>query len=128
LQINSYTNDNKTGRLDLKNKAFVSDFGRVLMALLFIFLFFGCSTQKNTWLSRNYHSISAKYNGYFNARESYREGTRRLSEQHQDNFDNVLSIFRYGNEAQARSINNFMDVAYQKASLVIRRHSMYIRG
>jgi tetratricopeptide (TPR) repeat protein len=128
LQINSYNNDNKTGRLDLKNKAFVSDLGRVLIALLFIFLFFGCSTQKNTWLSRNYHSISAKYNGYFNARESYREGTRRLSEQHQDNFDNVLSIFRYGNEAQARSINNFMDVAFQKASLVVRRHSMYIRG
>jgi len=121
-------NDNKTGRLDLKNKVLISATGRVFGALLFVFLLFGCSTQKNTWLNRNYHSISAKYNGYFNARESYRDGLRRLSDQHQDNFDNVLSIFRYGNEAQAGGISNFMDVAYQKASLVIRRHSMFIRG
>ncbi len=121
-------NENKTGRLDLKNMVFTSATGRVFVALLFVFLLFGCSTQKNTWLNRNYHSISAKYNGYFNARESYRDGLRRLSDQHQDNFDHVLSIFRYGNEAQARSIDNFMDVAYQKASLVIRRHSMFIRG
>ncbi len=112
----------------MKNKVLISATGRVFMALLFVFLLFGCSTQKNTWLNRNYHSISAKYNGYFNARESYRDGLRRLSDQHQDNFDNVLSIFRYGNEAQAGSISNFMDVAYQKASLVIRRHSMFIRG
>lgn len=95
---------------------------------LFLFAFVGCSTQKNSWTNRNYHSISAKFNGYFNARESYRQGVKRLAEQHQDNFDDVLSIYRYGNEAQAGGISNFMDVAYQKSSLVIRRHSMFIRG
>lgn len=47
---------------------------------------------------------------------------------HHDNFDQVLSIFRYGNEAQARAVAGNMEVAYQKASLVIRRHSMFIRG
>ena len=112
----------------MKNKAIHSVKGRGILLALVVFLVVGCSTQKNSWLSRNYHSVSAKYNGYFNARESYREGLRRLAEQHQDNFDEVLSIYRYGNEAQAGSIKNFMDVAYQKSSLVIRRHSMFIRG
>lgn len=128
MQNQSYYKENKTGRFDLKNKAFLNGVGRVLIALLCIFLWSGCSTQKNSWLNRNYHSISAKYNGYFNARESYRAGLKRLSEQHQDNFENVLSIYRYGNDAQARAIASNMDVAYQKASIVIRRHSMFIRG
>lgn len=128
MQIRSYYYDQKKGLLVLRNKAFHSFLGRGSIFALLLFVFVGCSTQKNSWLSRNYHSISAKYNGYFNARESYRQGVNRLSDQHQDNFDNVLSIYRYGNEAQAGGISNFMDVAYQKASLVIRRHSMFIRG
>ena len=88
----------------------------------------GCSTQKNALPNRLYHSINAKYNGYFNARENYREGLRRLSMAHIDNYDQVLHIFRYGNEQQASAVSTYMDVVYQKASLVIRRHSMNIRG
>ncbi len=99
------------------------------MVILPLLLFgWACSTQKNKLPNRLYHSINAKYNGYFNARESYREGIRRLSAAHNDNYEQVLSIFRYGNEQQATMVGNYMDVAYQKASIVIRRHSMNIRG
>jgi tetratricopeptide (TPR) repeat protein len=101
---------------------------RLLAFSLLLLFTWGCSTQKNTFVNRSYHTISAKYNGYFNARESFREGKRRLAEQHVDNYETTLSIFRYGTEQQARSVANYMDVAYQKASIVIRRHSMNIRG
>jgi tetratricopeptide (TPR) repeat protein len=97
-------------------------------SLILILFFAGCSTQKNTLLNRNYHSITTKYNGYFNARESYREGLTRLSNMHEDNYENVLSIFKYGSEQQMGTISANMDVAYQKASTAIRRHSMNIRG
>jgi tetratricopeptide (TPR) repeat protein len=100
-----------------------------LVVLLPLMLFgWACSTQKNKLPNRLYHSVNAKYNGYFNARESYREGVRRLSAAHNDNYEQVLSIFRYGNEQQTSMVANYMDVAYQKASIVIRRHSMNIRG
>lgn len=99
-----------------------------LVPILFIVVGWGCSTQKNALPNRLYHSINAKYNGYFNARENYREGLRRLSDTHTDNYDQVLKVFRYGTEQQAASIANNMDMAYQKASIVIRRHSMNIRG
>ncbi len=99
-----------------------------LLSISFIVVGWGCSTQKNTLPNRLYHSINAKYNGYFNAKESYQEGLRRLSDMHTDNYDQVLKVFRYGTEQQAASIANNMDVAYQKASIVIRRHSMNIRG
>lgn len=93
-----------------------------------ILVSWGCSTQKNKLPNRLYHSLNAKYNGYFNARENYREGIKRLSAAHIDNYDHVLNIFRYGNEQQASSISSYMDVTYQKASIVIRKHSMNIRG
>ncbi len=100
----------------------------LLGSILFLLFFAGCSTQKNTFLNRNYHSITTLYNGYFNARESYRDGLRRLSNMHEDNYENVLSIFKYGSEQQMGSISSNMDIAYQKASTAIRRHSMNIRG
>ncbi len=99
----------------------------VCFTLLLVFLA-ACSTQKNNFTNRTYHTINAKYNGYFNARESYREGLQRLSDMHQDNYEEVLRIFRYGTPQQAASVNSQMEVAYQKASIVIRRHSMNIRG
>lgn len=100
----------------------------VICGVLMLFFVLGCSTQKNTFVNRNYHSITTKYNGYFNARESYREGLRRLAQLHEDNYEDVLSVFKYGSEQQMRTISGNMEIAYQKASTAIRRHSMNIRG
>ncbi len=101
---------------------------RFIVYFLILFIGWSCSTQKNTFVNRNYHSITTKYNGYFNARESYRDGLARLDQMHEDNYEDVLSIFRYGSEQQAASVAGNMDIAYQKASTAIRRHSMNIRG
>lgn len=87
-----------------------------------------CSTQKNTLVNRNFHSITTKYNGFFNARESYREGLRRLEQSHEDNYEEVLSVFRYGSPQSRAGVSGQMEVAYQKASTAIRRHSMNIKG
>ena len=97
-----------------------------LVALLL--LFWGCSTQKNSFVNRTYHTINAKYNGYFNAREAYEEALKQLDENHTDNYEEVLDIFRYGSEQERAAVRSNMEVAYEKASLVIRRHSMNIRG
>ena len=102
--------------------------GLLLIALLSVLLQWGCSTQKNTFVNRTYHTVNAKYNGFFNARENYRQGIVRLSESHVDNYDQVLSVFRYGTEQDRPGVRGQMEIAYEKASLVIRRHSMNIRG
>jgi tetratricopeptide (TPR) repeat protein len=103
-------------------------FNTRILILLFIFLLWGCSTQKNTFVNRNFHSITTKYNGYFNARESYNDGVRKLNDIHEDNYEDILSIFRYGSKQQASTVASNMDRAYQKASLAIRKHSMNIKG
>ncbi len=101
---------------------------RIAVYLILLVMGWSCSTQKNTFVNRNFHSITTKYNGYFNARENYLEGLRSLDQMHEDNYEDVLSIFRYGSDQQAGSVAGNMDIAYQKASTAIRRHSMNIRG
>ncbi len=101
---------------------------RLLLIGTFITLGVSCSTKKNTIVNRNFHSITTKYNGFFNARESYNAGVKKLEQLHEDNFEDVLSIFRYGSKQQASSVAGDMETAYQKASTAIRRHSMNIKG
>ncbi len=100
----------------------------LLGPVFFLLLFQGCSTQKDSFVNRTFHQINAKYNGYFNAKEIFNESMKTLSDAHTDNYEHVLSVFRYGTEQDAASISSNMDVIYEKASLVIRRHSMDIRG
>jgi len=88
----------------------------------------GCSTQRNTWLNRNFHQVNAWYNGLFNAQASFNQGMRVLSDEHNDNFDQPLSIFRYATANQRQQISSNMQTAYTKSSRVVARHSMFIRG
>ncbi|MBS4012723.1 MAG: tetratricopeptide repeat protein [Bacteroidetes bacterium] len=97
--------------------------------LVFIILtFLSCSTEKNRFLNRAYHSINTKYNGYFNARESYNNALKSLERNHLDNYEEVLSIFMYGTEQSRKSVSSNMDIAYEKCSRVIRKHSMNIKN
>ncbi len=104
-------------------------YNHLLLALLSVIIIFaGCSTQKDRFVNRAYHIINAKYNGYFNARESYREALQNLEDAHKDNYESILEIFKYGTEDDLAAIESNMDVAYKKSSVVIQRHSMNIRG
>lgn len=91
-------------------------------------IFAGCSTQKDQWANRTYHQINAKYNGLFNAEEIYKETLEYLEDSHEDNYEQILHIFQYAGEQEAQSIESDMDIIYEKASVVIQRHSMNIDG
>ncbi|MDO8929858.1 MAG: hypothetical protein Q7W54_12830, partial [Bacteroidota bacterium] len=39
----------------------------------------GCSTEKNTVVSRAYNNVTAHYNVYFNGRESLRAGVEKVN-------------------------------------------------
>jgi len=95
---------------------------------LFIIIFYGCCTQTDRFVNRAYHTVNAKYNGYFNAKESYKQGLERLANSHQDNFEDILHIFQYGTEQDAQSIESNLETAIEKSSIVIQQHSMNIDG
>lgn len=69
----------------------------------------------------------SRYNGYFNAKEIFKSNKKTIEEGHKDDFSEVLPLFIYPNEEQAKSIYPDMDKIIEKTSTVIDRHSMYIK-
>jgi tetratricopeptide (TPR) repeat protein len=91
---------------------------------LIVSLLTGCSTEKNTLISRSYHNLTANYNIFFNGSESFKKGMRRAQEEYIDDYTQVLSIFVYDDPAIAQAIAPDMEVSISKASKVITLHSI----
>jgi tetratricopeptide (TPR) repeat protein len=92
------------------------------------FLFTGCSTKKKGVINRFYHNTTAKYNGYWNGREAVREGVKSLETNQVDDYEQILPVFPVGNAQTATSVYPQMDRGIDKASMVIGKHSMLIKG
>lgn len=90
---------------------------------MIIFLF-SCSQQKNTPVSRTYHSVTAKYNILFNGDQGYLKGMKRIDDNFKDDYSRILPVFTYGNKDIASSISSDMDLGIKKASKLITLHSI----
>ncbi len=98
------------------------------IALFLLVAITGCSTKKNTIFSRTYHGVTAKYNGYFNGKLRLKDGITKLANAHEDKYDRTLSIFKYANAQKAKTAFPDLDEVIKKASIVIQRHSIEIKG
>lgn len=99
-----------------------------LAAIALLCIVSACGTRKNNIVSRSYHGTTTHYNYYFNARERMKQGAQALADAHQDKYDRVLSVFKYGDVAKAKSVYPDMDEAIKKASVAIQRHSIYAKS
>ena len=100
-----------------------------LIAIFFIAVIWSsCSVKKNNVVSCNYHGMITHYNFFFNARERVRTGSASLATSHEDKYDRVLSIFKYGDLTKAKSVFPDMDEAMKKVSIAISRNSMVLKG
>jgi tetratricopeptide (TPR) repeat protein len=96
--------------------------------LLFLIVFLpGCSTQKNTPVTRFYHNVTSRYNIYFNGSESYNKGIRKMEETFQDDYSEILPVFLYGDPDVAKTISSDMDRAIKKCSKLISLHSITVK-
>jgi tetratricopeptide (TPR) repeat protein len=86
-----------------------------------------CSTKKNTWLSRNFHSLSTHYNGWFYTNEIINESVDKIQKAHKDDYDKILPMYIYGSIEEAKTMTPDMEKAYKKISTCIGRHSMLIK-
>ncbi|MCO6500764.1 MAG: tetratricopeptide repeat protein [Vicingus serpentipes] len=89
--------------------------------------FLGCSRKKNSFTRRAYHNTTARYNGYFNAREIKKENVATLYNEYKDDYSEILPLFIYPDEVKSKSMYPDMDKIIEKCSEVIDRHSMYIK-
>ena len=99
---------------------------KYFLILIFIIVY-GCSTKKNTGLTRFYHSLTTKYNILFNGTESYKEGLKTYENSYTDDYSKILPIFIYGNEELASSVKPGMDRTIEKSTKSIRLHSITVK-
>ncbi|MDO8951927.1 MAG: tetratricopeptide repeat protein, partial [Draconibacterium sp.] len=98
-----------------------------LHTILFIFLvwvFAGCSTEKNTWSTRTFHNINSQYNVYFNASESVKKGVLNIEDRIDDDFTRLLPIYKSSVSSAGQLVKSDMDNAIIKCSKLIEIHSI----
>lgn len=92
--------------------------------VLAIMLLLACSTEKNTFVNRNFHSINAHYNGYFNANELLRQSLETYRNSTVEDYYNILPVDPVPNAEEVTGMYPAIDTAISKCVKVIRDHSM----
>ncbi len=92
--------------------------------LLILVILWGCSTKKNTSLSRGYHNLTAHYNVYFNGIESFKEGVKAIEDGNTDDYTQVLSVFPDSKPGSESVASSQMDRAIEKGTKLIKVHSI----
>lgn len=96
-------------------------------------LLFSCSTKKDTFINRNFHSVTTKYNVLFNGNVAFEEGRDALMNSYIDNYWEILPVERMEVQddltlpGQGGKNPNFKK-AEEKAVKAIQKHSMDIKG
>ena len=119
---------------------------RILTYLLFtcfLVVFFSCSTKKNTFVNRNLHSLSTKYNVLYNGNVAFDQAKQVLDDNYNDNFWELLPIEPLKIEEEklelptleqkqqskdSESTAQGFDKAEEKAIKAVQKHSMDING
>jgi len=83
-----------------------------------------CSTEKNAFLNRGYHNMTAHYNGYFNARELIKESINTYKSTFKEDYTQILPVFVYPKDMDVASVYKPMNDAVEKTERVINRNSM----
>jgi len=102
----------------------------LLIVFLSVVLLFGtgCSTRKNTFTNRAYHTVTSKYNVNFNGKEALVKGESDLQKKKKDNYLEVLPIYYYPPKNELTSAFPSLDRAIEKASKSVFKHSILQRG
>lgn len=84
----------------------------------------GCSTSKNTALTRFFHSTTTRYNINFNGRQSFEEGIDNIHKANKDDYTAVIPLYPISNHQSATSATSQMDRAIEKCRKAIKLHSI----
>lgn len=89
---------------------------------VFSLLLLACNPTKDKWLNRNWHTLTGKFNVYFNGELKYLEVIESLEKGHQNDFTRILDVFPYGDEAASKGVAGQLDIVLKKASLSVQNH------
>lgn len=94
----------------------------IMLPLLTVLV--SCSTQKNTSVTRAWHSFTARYNTYFNGAQAYIEGSLEKENGNKDNFTEILPLYTVANKGSKDLGKSQYDIAITKSQKAIQLHSI----
>lgn len=99
-------------------------FTYILSGVFVLLSVWGCKTNKNTFIHRGYHNLTARYNGYYYATESIKEGEDKIRKSYKYDYDRLLPVFLVPTNETAKSTFPEFDKAIKKSSNCIQRHTI----
>lgn len=108
----------------------------IYASLFLLLIIISCSTRKNAFLNRSFHSVTTKYNILYNGELAFDQGIAELYSNYNDDYWKRLPIERMeiselaipGVEAPVGNSNASFEKAEEKAVKAIQKHSMNISG
>jgi tetratricopeptide (TPR) repeat protein len=98
----------------------------------FLIFFLACSTKKDTFMDRNSHALSTKYNILYNGQVGLDKGIKQIKSNNEDDFWNLLPpekmLIVEDISATTKPINADFELSEAKATKAIQKHSMNIGG
>lgn len=94
------------------------------MASVLLLTAAGCSTQKNTAMSRFSQAMLTRFNTYFNGEQAFEKGYREQENAVADNYLEILDLFPISNETAVKSGTGSFDIAIEKAQKCVTLHSI----
>ena len=96
----------------------------LLLAVLLLSAASSCSTQKNTGMSRWWHSFNARYNTYYNGSVAYIDASLQKEKGNKDNYTELLPLYTIGNKESRKIGESQYETAITKAQKAIKLHSI----
>ncbi len=97
-----------------------------ILFLVFLTGIFSCKSTKRrdetSKLGKAYQNMTSYYNGYFNANEIYVAGIEKLQQMHEDDYNNILSLYPERDVASTKSVSQDFDKVVEKLGRVITLH------
>lgn len=83
-----------------------------------------CKTNKNTFIHRGFHNLTARFNGYYYATESIKEGEEKIRTSYKYDYDRLLPVFLVPDKNTCKATFPEFDKAIKKSSNCIQRHTI----
>ena len=106
-----------------KQKKVLSSISFYLLLTSSIFLS-ACNMKKNTATNRLYHSLTARYNIYYNGSQAFIDGNLEKEKGNKDNYTEMIPLYMVGNKQSRELGKGQYDRAIEKSEKAIRLHSI----
>lgn len=105
---------------------------KYFFAVVLLSFLIACSTKRDSFLSRNSHALSTKYNILYNGQIALDKGLKAINDNTTENFWKRLPVEKMQIKDDApvdgKSKNTDFELAEAKATKAIQKHSMNIGG